>query len=111
MIVLQPNKKRREPGEQCHAWTMMHREADKTLKKSAHHVPLIKTLKRSAHHVALFRVIFFQKKQSGKKNSSLLLTPGRLKLMYIAYISNCFKAFAIVQQTHKYMSGWNAIFG
>jgi hypothetical protein len=40
MILLHPNKKRWESGEQCHAWTMMHWEAHKSLKMSAHHVPL-----------------------------------------------------------------------
>jgi hypothetical protein len=33
-------KKRRESGEQCHSWTMIHREDDKTLKRSVHHVSL-----------------------------------------------------------------------
>ena len=39
MILVQPNKKRREPGEQGHARTRMHWEADKALKMRAHHVP------------------------------------------------------------------------
>jgi hypothetical protein len=41
MILLHPNRKRRESREQCHTWTMMHWETDKTLKRSVHHVPLI----------------------------------------------------------------------
>ena len=43
MILLQQNKKRREPKEKCparHARTIMYSEADKAFNRNAHHVPL-----------------------------------------------------------------------
>jgi hypothetical protein len=38
-IITAEKKKARARGK-CQAWTMMHWEADKTVKRSAHHVPL-----------------------------------------------------------------------
>ena len=37
-------KKGESQGKKCHAWTIMHRKADKTFKRSAHHVPLRQTI-------------------------------------------------------------------
>ena len=45
-MLLQSNKKRLEPDEQCHSRTMMHCGADKAvLKMKGHHVPFRKMIK------------------------------------------------------------------
>jgi hypothetical protein len=43
MILLQPNKKRREPGIKCHAENYDAQQADKALNMT-HHVPLRQTV-------------------------------------------------------------------
>jgi chorismate mutase len=43
MILLQQNKRRREPGKKCHARTMMHSKSVK-LQHNAHHVSLSQTV-------------------------------------------------------------------